>query len=149
MENNCPHSDLNMKRLKIEFCDENGEQVTVAVSGQHAKERLIQIIDLFDYKESTTSNDNNNVTMTSMQKIIEVIRIKVNAIWFTSKDVSLLYNEIYHEAIKPSTISTYLSRLYINGYLERKGNRSCWQYHLLVNYTSNNIENMLKDLQKK
>jgi hypothetical protein len=138
-----------MKRLKVEFCDENGEQVTVAVSGQHAKERLMQIIGLFENNESSTSLKNNNVTMTSMQKIIEVIRIKANNVWFTSKDVSLLYNDIYHETIKPSTISTYLSRLYINGYLERKGNRSCWQYHLLVNYTPNAVDNMIKDLQKK
>ena len=149
MENNYLHSDLNMKRLKVEFCDENGEQVTVAVSGQHAKERLMQIIGLFESNESSTSLKNNNVTMTSMQKIIEVIRIKANNVWFASKDVSLLYNDIYHEPIKPSTISTYLSRLYVNGYLERKGNRSCWQYHLLVNYTPNDVDNMIKDLQKK
>lgn len=149
MENNYPHSDLNMKRLKVEFCDENGEQVTVAVSGQHAKERLMQIIGLFENNESSTSLENKNVTMTAMQKIIEVIRIKANNVWFMSKDVSLLYNDMYHEAIKPSTISTYLSRLYVNGYLERKGNRSCWQYHLLVNYTPNDVDNMIKDLQTK
>lgn len=149
MENNYPHSDLNMKRLKVEFCDENGEQVTVAVSGQHAKERLMQIIGLFENNESSTLLENKNVTMTAMQKIIEVIRIKANNVWFMSKDVSLLYNDVYHEAIKPSTISTYLSRLYVNGYLERKGNRSCWQYHLLVNYTPNDVDNMIKDLQTK
>jgi hypothetical protein len=149
MENNCPHSDLNMKRLKVEFCDENGEQVTVAVSGQHARERLIQIIGLFEGNDASIKLKNNEVTLTSMQKIIEVIRTKTNDVWFTSKDVSLLYSDIYHETIKPSTISTYLTRLYLNGYLERKGNRSCWQYHLLVNYSPNDIGNMVKDLQKK
>jgi hypothetical protein len=148
METNCPYSDLNMKRLRVEFCDENGEQVTVAISGQHAKDRLLQIINLFETPESLSHRE-DNVTMTSMQKIIEMIRTKAKAIWFTSKDLSLLYAEKYHETIKPSTISTYLSRLYTNGYLERKGNRSCWQYRLLVNYTTNDVENMIIDLQKK
>ncbi len=148
METNCPHSDLTMKRLRVEFCDENGEQVTVAISGQHAKDRLLQIINLFENSESLNHQE-DNVTMTSMQKIIEMIRTKVNAVWFTGKDLSLLYGEKYHETIKPSTISTYLSRLYTNGYLERKGNRSCWQYRLLVNYAPNDVENMIKDLQKK
>jgi hypothetical protein len=137
-----------MKRLRVEFCDENGESVTVAVSGQHAKDRLLQIINLFDSSESLNHHE-DNVTMTSMQKIIEMIRTKANAIWFTGKDLSLLYAEKYHETIKPSTISTYLSRLYTNGYLERKGNRSCWQYRLLVNYAPNDVDNMVKDLQKK
>lgn len=149
MEINCPHSDLNMKRLKVEFCDENGEQVTVAVSGQHAKERLMQIIGLFETNQQTKSTNDNIVTLTSMQKIIEVIRIKANNVWFTSKDVLALYLEKYHESIKQSTISTYLSRLYVNGYLERKGNRSCWQYRLLVNYAPKDMENMIEDLQKK
>lgn len=137
-----------MKRLRVEFCDENGESVTVAVSGQHAKDRILQIINLFESSE-TPYHHNNNVTTTSMQKIIEMIRTKVNSVWFTGKDLSLLYAEKYHEPIKPSTISTYLSRLYTNGYLERKGNRSCWQYKLLVNYAANNVDNMIEDLQKK
>jgi hypothetical protein len=137
-----------MKRLRVEFCDENGEQVTVAISGQHAKDRLFQIINLFENSESLNHQE-ENVTMTSMQKIIEMIRTQANSIWFTGKDLSLLYTEKYHVTIKPSTISTYLSRLYANGYLERKGNRSCWQYRLLVNYAPNDVENMIKDLQKK
>lgn len=149
METNCPHSDLTMRRLKVEFCDENGEQVTVAVSGHHAKERMLQIIDLLDNNEKPSPIKKDNVTMTYMQKIIEVIRTKANAVWFSSKDISILYNETHSTTIKPSTISTYLSRLYTNGYLERKGNRSCWQYRLLVNYSTNDVQYMIKDLQKK
>jgi len=148
METNRPHCGLDMKKLKVEFCDENGEQVTVAISGKNAKDRLMQIINLFDNEESS-DHQKNIVTTTSMQKIIEMIRTKANAIWFTGKDLSLLYAEKHHETIKPSTISTYLSRLCSNGYLERKGNRSCWQYRLLVNYAPNNVDTMVKDLQKK
>ena len=101
-----------MKKMKIEFCDGNGEQVTVAVSGQFSKERLLQIIGLFDnnqYQQSSIP-----VTKTSMDKITDLIKTKLNNSWFTSKDISLIYKEQHRENIKSSTISTYLTRLYNN-----------------------------------
>jgi hypothetical protein len=137
-----------MKKMKIEFCDGNGEQITVAVSGQFSKERLLQIIGLFDnnqYQQSSIP-----VTKTSMDKITDLIRTKLNNSWFTSKDISLIYKEQHCENIKSSTISTYLTRLYNNGYIERKGNRSCWQYKLIINFAAdNNIKTFINDLNKK
>jgi len=134
--------------MKIEFCDGNGEQVTVAVSGQFSKERLLQIIGLFDnnqYQQSSIP-----VTKTSMDKITDLIKTKLNNSWFTSKDISLIYKEQHRENIKSSTISTYLTRLYNNGYIERKGNRSCWQYKLIINFAAdNNVKTFINDLNKK
>ena len=137
-----------MKKMKIEFCDGNGEQVTVAVSGQFSKERLLQIIGLFDnnqYQQPTIP-----VTKTSMDKIIDLIKNKLNNSWFTSKDISLIYTEQHRDNIKSSTISTYLTRLYNNGYIERKGNRSCWQYKLIINFAADNdVKTFINDLNKK
>jgi hypothetical protein len=137
-----------MKKMKIEVCDGNGEQVTVAVSGQFSKERLLQIIGLFDnnqYQQSSIP-----VTKTSMDKITDLIKTKLNNSWFTSKDISLIYKEQHRENIKSSTISTYLTRLYNNGYIERKGNRSCWQYKLIINFAAdNNVKTFINDLNKK
>jgi AAA15 family ATPase/GTPase len=137
-----------MKKIKVEFCDGNGDQVTVAVSGQFSKEKILQIIDIFDKGISTKSNFNCQVTKTSMDKIIELIKTRLSSSWFTSKDVSLMYAEQYHEPIKPSTISTYLTRLYTNGYIERKGNRACWTYKLVLNFHGN-VGSLIDDLKQK
>jgi hypothetical protein len=139
-----------MKKMKIEFCDGNGEQVTVAVSGQFSKERLLQIIGLFDNNQYQYKQPAIPITKTSMDKIIDLIQTKLNNSWFTSKDISLIYIEQYRENIKSSTISTYLTRLYNNGYIERKGNRSCWQYKFIMNFTANNdVKTFINDLTKK
>lgn len=134
--------------MKIEFCDGNGEQVTVAVNGQFSKERLLQIIGLFDnnqYQQPLIP-----ITKTSMDKIVDLIKTKLNNSWFTSKDISLIYTEQHRENIKSSTISTYLTRLYNNGYIERKGNRSCWQYKLIINFAADNdVKTFINDLNKK
>lgn len=135
-----------MRRLKIEFCDENGQQVTVALSGSVSKEKLFKLIELFEIRDRT--DPSSKTPKTIRERILEIINSKLNATWFTSKELSSLYFEQFHDSIKPSTISTYLTRLYNNGYLERTGNRSCWQYKL-VTKTTKNVETFIKELYKK
>jgi hypothetical protein len=138
-----------MKKLKVEFCDENGELVTVALSGQFSKERILQVIDLFDTHNGQDRVNKISTTRTSMENIIDLIKIKFNENWFTSKDISGSYREQYHTTVKSSTISTYLTRMYNNGYLERKGNRTCWQYHLMTSISTDTVGSLLDDLKHK
>jgi hypothetical protein len=141
-----------MKRVKIEICDNNGELVTVAMSGQVSKERLMQILDVFEIHDGSINTAcQSPKTKTSKEKLLDVIRSQLSKVWFTSKDLSLLYIERYHETIKSSTVSTYLTRLYTNGYLERNGNRACWQYRLVVpvNKERAEIRGLVEDLRKK
>ncbi len=141
-----------MKRVKIEICDNNGELVTVAMSGQVSKERLMQILEVFDGDNcSLKQHDGASTSKTSKDKMLDVINAQLTKAWFTSKDLSLLYMERYHEPIKSSTISTYLSRLYSNGYLERNGNRSCWQYRLVLRLKNERreVNEFVETLRKK
>ena len=138
-----------MKKLKIEICDGNGDQVTVAMSGSVSKERILQIINLFDNKDEQKTPMINNVTKTAMNKALDLIKSQLNKSWFTSKELSLIYREQYHESIKPSTISTYLTRIYNNGYLERNGNRSCWQYRVITSISPKNVEEIVGNFNQK
>lgn len=128
-----------MKRIKIEICDTNGEQITVALSGQTAKDKLLKILQIID-NETTAQTSVSSTTKTTKEKLLDVITEDLSKVWFTSKDLSLLFQERFHEPIKPSTISTYLTRLYGTGYLERKGNRACWQYRLVSNLSADKID---------
>ena len=137
-----------MKKFKVEFCDGNGESVTVAVSGQFSKERILQIMGLFESSSQETTNT-NNVSRTSMDKIVDIIKSTYNNAWFTTRDISLIFYEKHHTQIKLSTISTYLARMYANGYLERKGNRSCWQYRFIIPFSQDTVNNLIDDLKQK
>jgi hypothetical protein len=128
-----------VKRIKIEICDTNGEQITVALSGQTAKDKLLKILQIID-NETTVQTPTSTTTKTTKEKLLNVITEDLSKVWFTSKDLSLLFQERFHEPIKPSTISTYLTRLYSNGYLERKGNRACWQYRLVSDLPADKID---------
>jgi hypothetical protein len=138
-----------MKKLKIEICDGNGDQVTIAMSGSVSKERILQIISLLDNKDDRKIPVINNVTKTAMNKSLDLIKSQLSKSWFTSKELSLMYREQYHESIKPSTISTYLTRIYNNGYLERNGNRSCWQYRVVTTISPKNVEKIVENFNQK
>lgn len=130
-----------MKKIKIEICDTNGDQITVAMSGQTVKDKLFKILQVIDSEvESGSTESRTSVVKTTKEKLLETIMAELSKVWFTSKDLSLLFQERFHEPIKSSTISTYLTRLYSNGYLERRGNRSCWQYRLVSNIQTDKID---------
>ncbi len=51
--------------------------------------------------------------------------------WFSTVDVKNKYEITYADEIKISTVSTYLTRLYNEGFLERRGNRVEREYHVI------------------
>ena len=52
--------------------------------------------------------------------------------WFGTVDVKDRYERQYNEEIKISTVSTYLSRLHNEGFLERRGNKVEREYRIAV-----------------
>ncbi|MEN3051374.1 MAG: hypothetical protein ABC596_06160, partial [Candidatus Methanosuratincola petrocarbonis] len=102
------------------------------LSGQTAKDKLLKILQIIDNETPTPPTTTSTVTKTTKDKLLDVIATDLSKVWFTSKDLSLLFQERFHEPIKPSTISTYLTRLY--------SNRACWQYRLVSNISADKID---------
>lgn len=59
------------------------------------------------------------------------LKFEFSSVWFTSLQVKDKYERQYGEEIKISTVSTYLTRLYNEGFLERRGNRVERAYHVI------------------
>lgn len=59
------------------------------------------------------------------------LKFEFQGMWFTSLQVKDKYERQYGEEIKLSTVSTYLTRLYSEGFLERRGNRIEREYHVI------------------
>lgn len=60
------------------------------------------------------------------------LKFEFNSQWFTTVKVKEKYEAQYGEEIKISTVSTYLTRLYNEGFLERRGNRVEREYHVIA-----------------
>lgn len=68
-----------------------------------------------------------NESLTIKERLELFLNFEYKDSWFTSLDVKRDYDRVYGD-INLSTVSTYLSRLYREGKLERKGNRNQRKY---------------------
>jgi hypothetical protein len=60
------------------------------------------------------------------------LKFEYRTTWFGTIEVKDCYERQYGEEIKISTVSTYLSRLHNEGFLERRGNKVEREYKIVV-----------------
>lgn len=69
--------------------------------------------------------------MTIKDRLKLFLKFEYRGAWFGTIDVKDRYGRTYGEEIKISTVSTYLSRLHNEGFLERRGNKIEREYRLI------------------
>jgi hypothetical protein len=63
--------------------------------------------------------------------------------WFTSRDVKELFDKTFHPTISLPTSSTYLSRMYKEGSLTRRGSSAQREYRVNVEELADEISSIL------
>ena len=63
-----------------------------------------------------------------MDRVFELVK-KRRGEWFTSPEIREAYRSVYNDEIKPSTLSTYLNRLFKVGLMNRTGSRAQREYY--------------------
>lgn len=133
---------MKMKIKEFVLENETGGKVTVAFDGSFSPEAIVEILGKFqdngsDYKNQSkrrlenTPNPNNELDSLSIREKLELIVKQIKYGWFTSDHVRELYQQQFQENIKPSTVSTYLARLFNESFLDRRGSRAKREYHLI------------------
>lgn len=127
------------KKVKIEVESIEGSRITVAVEGPISGRKIQQLIELLDIVNSNGNGEHitsetgprsRMPSMTMMEQLMTLLRRQFSSGPFSSKDVMSSFQETYHVKAGLSTISTYLGRLYRDGYLDREGNRVSLRYRL-------------------
>jgi hypothetical protein len=90
-----------------------------ATEGPHEPVMAGDVLDLADDK------------YTIKERLRLFLKFEFRNLWFSSLQVKKKYEHQYGEEIKISTVSTYLTRLYNEGFLERRGNRVTREYHVI------------------
>jgi len=83
-----------------------------------------------EYKPTTSRAGSANES-TLKERLQLFLKFNFPSRWFDSTEVKRVFDEEYADSIRPSTVSTYLSRLADEGFLERKGKRNQRRYRLL------------------
>ncbi|MEM1625413.1 MAG: hypothetical protein QXZ45_03835 [Candidatus Nezhaarchaeales archaeon] len=124
---------FNDFRFTVSFPD--GSKMIIIFQGKNIPWKRIQMVkDLIDIVSSAEASNvqNGAQEQTLMERFKQVIEGNFSdGSWFSSKDVLDAYRRTYNEDLKPSTVSTYLLRLYNSGVLERRGERKNRMYRLV------------------
>lgn len=76
-------------------------------------------------------DDLSSDRLTIKDRLILFLKFEYRNAWFNTIDVKEQYEKQYGEVIKISTVSTYLSRLHNDGFLERRGNKVEREYRIV------------------
>jgi hypothetical protein len=129
--------------LKINVDEKSGKitQMTFLNDGinmeafQRAMSSILQNGSAADTKQSVMAKDITDLSAdkpTLKERLTLFLRFEFPENWFTTQDVKAKYDKMYAEEIKLSTVSTYLTRLFNEGFLERRGNRIEREYHVIT-----------------
>ena len=131
-------------KIKIEI-EEEGMRSTHEFEGAIHREKIIDFLDAAgvfieasdDLQEDSIPKSMNSHTLRDKLEIF--VREEFPDSWFSSNDIKDKY-EIIVDDIKLSTVSTYLSRMYQDGVLERRGNRNQRQYRLVTEEVTSEVK---------
>jgi len=82
--------------------------------------------------ENYLNYTNENITLKERLELYIKKEFPDKNKWFTSLDIQKSFYEITSERLSLSTVSTYLSRMYQNEILDRRGNRTQRRYRLIT-----------------
>jgi hypothetical protein len=106
--------------LNIEACQKAMSAILLQNSG--AEQQSVMSKDISDLSADKP---------TIKERLRLFLKFEFTGNWFNTVEVKSKYERQYGEEIKVSTVSTYLTRLYNEGFLERRGNRVEREYHLI------------------
>lgn len=114
--------------------DDSDNKVTITFEGKLDEKSLKSLIVSANNilgKEDKILEDQPDLSITEALDMSLYDRVKVllstafgMGSWFTTNDLCDSYQDIFARTLKITTASTYLARLYEDGFLERTGNRN-------------------------
>ena len=118
------------KKFRIELHDEDGTKYTVALEGRLSREKMMKVIDMIDIMNLPVDRDFSSAPdeATFFGKVFKLIESSFSGGDFSSSDVAREFEEVYHQPVRLSMISTYLSRLVEKDYLRRERFGNSWVY---------------------
>jgi len=134
-----------MMKIRLEITDEDGVKTSVEAEGDIKSSKIADKIIKFmqdagipvHHVSGSSSPPNfhieedvNERFLTLKDRLRLFLKYDLKKTWFTSSDVKSGYETSYETEIALSTVSTYLARLYREGFLKRRGTRRQLEYCL-------------------
>lgn len=130
------------KKMRVELFDSEGNKYTVSFEGQITREKALRLLDMVELLGGVSAGErnpeSNNPTVTNQldkySKVRMIIQKHFPLVWFSSREVQLVYEQELKEPISLSTVATYLYRMASKGMLSKAGNSNRLKYRLAPSY---------------
>lgn len=136
------------KKMRVEVFDGTGNRYTITFEGQVTREKALRLLDLVELlggMPGVNPEENQSLSgLPKIDKILFLVRKHFPIIWFSSRDVQLMFEQELKEPITLSTVSTYLSRLTERRVLTKSGISNNWRYRIITQMTQSTL-NLTKD----
>ena len=123
---------MTNRKLKVEFNNGDGNKISVTISGQFKREKVLQLLDFIDLLDGDSKIIDEKLLsdLSKIEKLQLIIKRKFPIGWFNSQELMIAYEDILNEPIGLSTVSTYLYRLVKKRVLIRSGSLAERRYKL-------------------
>ena len=140
------------RKMRIELFDSEGNRYTIAFEGQVTRDKALRLLDLVELLGGMPSQGPISGSgavlignrLSRFEKVCLVIQKKFPLVWFSSKDVQLIYEQELKEPASLSTISTYLARMTKRGLLLRAGEGNNLKYKLPPSLSHATVKQQIK-----
>jgi len=130
-------------KVRVEVTDEEGMKSSIEKEGDLQIEMLRQLTirDVIKFLEAQLSPlpvrdayDCESEDLTIKERLASFLRYDERAPkgWFTSSQIRRIYDAVFEENVRLTTISTYLASMHSDGILKRKGSRAKREYLLVA-----------------
>ena len=140
------------RKMRVELFDSDGNRYTIAFEGQVTRDKALRLLDLVELLGGAPSEGpvaNTGAALPSrvlsrFEKVQLVIQKSFPLVWFSSRDIQLVYEQELKEPVGLSTVSTYLSRMAGKGLLLRTGGSNNLKYKTAPNIPQATLKQRIK-----
>jgi hypothetical protein len=130
------------KKMRVELFDSEGNKYTVTFEGQINREKALRLLDMVELLGGVSAGEGNPENpiptvenqLNKYSKVRMIIQEHFPLVWFSSRDVQLVYEQELKEPISLSTVATYLYRMTSKGMLTKAGTSNRLKYRLAPSY---------------
>lgn len=128
--------------MRVELYDNEGNKYTVSFEGQITREKALRLLDMVELLGGVSASEESSGAPISVaadqsnkySKVRMIIQKHFPLVWFSSRDVQLVYEQELKEPISLSTVATYLYRMASKGLLAKAGAPNRLKYRVMPTY---------------
>ena len=119
------------KRIRIDMEDADGARYDIKLEGNVTREKVLKIFEMMDLMNIEEDEQKTTNMDSTGSKIWHIVDKFFPMGKFTSTNILEKYEDEYNEPVKLSIISTYLSRFFTKGKIDRTRTGREWTYHAI------------------